>query len=66
VVVTEIVFDRYSNSEIEAMMEWCRQHLRAGSWKVNFAADSTTFVFKRKADSFLFACRWQPQKKKTT
>jgi hypothetical protein len=64
--VTEIVFDRYGNSEIEAMMDWCQQYLRAGSWSVNFTTDTTTFVFKRKDDSFLFACKWQPQKKKTT
>jgi hypothetical protein len=63
--VTEIAFDRYNN-EIEAMLDWCRRHLRAGSWSINFTADTTTFIFERNNDSFLFACKWQPQKKKTT
>ena len=62
--MTEISFDLYSNNEIDSMMDWCRQHLRSGAWSVKFSTESTTFVFKRKSDSFLFACQWQPPKKK--
>jgi hypothetical protein len=56
--MTDVIVNRYNDNEVQHMMLWCKQNLRAGSWQVKFSADMTTFVFQNKRDSFLFVCKW--------
>jgi len=56
--MTQITVNRYNGHEVQDMIAWCQQNLQTGAWQVKFAADTTTFGFRNKRDSFLFACQW--------